>query len=79
MKDLGRLKIINVSHNVINEVGDCVEGLTTLAAFEGTMNSFSNISTKLGSLCNLHRLSIPNNQIKVSNQHLSWSHTMTKA
>jgi hypothetical protein len=66
MKELKKLKLININHNFINEISDYVEGLMSLESFEGSSNHFAKISPKLGSLCKLIRLYIPSNQLKVS-------------
>lgn len=66
MAGLEQLKIINTNQNDMREIGDYIEGLKSLTSFEGTHNKLEIISKHLGSLCNLRRLSILVNQVKVS-------------
>ncbi len=65
MHQLKKLKLVNVDHNNLIEVGDWIDGLKNLINFDGKSNKTGRLSNKLGSMLSLTRLSLPANQIKV--------------
>jgi Leucine-rich repeat (LRR) protein len=64
---LKHLKLFNIDQNKVMEIGDFIGGFKSLLSLEGTNNNCSRLSTKIGSLSSLNRLSLPMNRLEVRN------------